>query len=47
MLGISRHIRQAVGILLGYLLGPALLHKLALKEGNLLDKAFSILTCRG
>jgi hypothetical protein len=26
---------------------PMLCHKLALKEGNLLDKAFSILTCRG
>jgi hypothetical protein len=32
---------------LRHLSGPMLSHKLALKEDDLLDKAFSILTCRG
>jgi hypothetical protein len=47
MLGIGFHVRQAVGILLSQLLGPVLLRKLTLKEGDLSDKTFSILTSRG
>jgi hypothetical protein len=47
MLGISHHFTQDAGVLLGHLSGPALLRKLALKEGDLLDKAFGILAGRG
>jgi hypothetical protein len=46
MLGIGHRVRQAVEILLGHFLGSVLLRKLALKEGELLDKAFGILAGR-
>jgi hypothetical protein len=46
-LDIGRRVRQALGILFSQLLGLALLCKLALKESDLLDKAFYILTSRG
>jgi hypothetical protein len=47
MLGIDRHFRQTVRILLDHLSSPVLLCKLALKEGDLLNKAFDILMGRG
>jgi hypothetical protein len=47
ILGIGRHVRQAVGILLGKLSGLVLLHKLILKKGDLPDKAFCIITRKG
>jgi hypothetical protein len=47
MLGIGRHVRQAMGILLGQLSGPTLLRTLALKEGDLSDKGFCILMSKG
>jgi hypothetical protein len=46
-LGIDRHVRQAMGIFLGPLSSLALLCKITLKEGDLSDKAFCILTSRG
>jgi hypothetical protein len=46
-LGIGRHVGQATGILLGDLSGSAVLHKLALKQGKPLDKAFDIPVSRG
>jgi hypothetical protein len=39
--------RQAMGILLGHLSSLARLRKLALKEGDLSNKAFSIFMSRG
>jgi hypothetical protein len=47
LLGISRRILQATGVLLGHLSRPAHLHKLTLKKGDLLDKAFCLLMSRG
>ncbi len=46
MLGIGRHVRQAMGILLGQLSGPTLLRTLALKEGDLPDKALYVFMSR-
>jgi hypothetical protein len=46
-LDISRRFRQAARIPFSQLSGLALLCKLALKEGNLLDKAFNNLVSRG
>jgi hypothetical protein len=46
-LDIGRRVRQAAGILLNQFLGPRLLRKPALKEGDLSDKAFGILASKG
>jgi hypothetical protein len=42
-LGIGRSARQATGVLLGHLLSPMHLYKLALEKGDLLSKALCIL----
>jgi hypothetical protein len=47
MLDISCHVKQATGIRLGQLSGLVLLRKLALKEGDLSNKAFCILASKG
>jgi hypothetical protein len=46
-LGISHHVRQARGVHLGHLSSLARLRKLTLEKGNLLNKAFCLLTRRG
>jgi hypothetical protein len=46
-LDINCFIEQATGSLLGRLTSPMDLRKLTLKEGDLLDKAFYLLTSGG
>jgi hypothetical protein len=47
VLGISRYIRQATGVLLSHLSSLAHLRKLTLEKSDLSDKAFCLLSSRG
>jgi hypothetical protein len=46
-LGVSCHVRQAPGVLLGHISRPTHLHKLALKKGNPPSKGLCLSTSRG